>query len=103
MTDFYDTYPLAYFSVFATASIDKVVWQSVLSQIKPNISNRSQEDAVNWLLHFVQNAFAYKTDQDNYGYEKWSFAKAPFVKLAMYIKQRNEIFTVCPEKTPQPI
>jgi hypothetical protein len=75
MTDFYDTYPLAYFSVFAKASIDNTAWQSVLSQIKPNVSNKSQEDAVNWLLHFVQNAFEYKTDQDNYGYEKWSFVE----------------------------
>ncbi|GHV67361.1 hypothetical protein FACS1894199_12690 [Bacteroidia bacterium] len=66
---------MAYFTVFAEASIDNTAWQSVLSQIKPNVSNKSQEEAVNWLLHFVQSAFQYKTDEDNQGYEKWSFAE----------------------------
>ncbi|MDR2836319.1 MAG: hypothetical protein LBV69_09065 [Bacteroidales bacterium] len=76
--DFYDTYPLSYYTVYAEAPIDNITWQSVLLQIKPNVSGKSQEDAVNWLLHFVQNAFIYKTDQDNSGYEKWNFAEETF-------------------------
>jgi len=32
-------------------------------------------DAVNWLLNFVQFAFQYKIDEENYGFERWNFAE----------------------------
>ena len=38
----------------------------------------SEEDAVNFLLAFVQKAFAYKTDNDQFGYEKYFSSKSRF-------------------------
>jgi hypothetical protein len=72
---FDNTYPLVEFSVYAEAALDETLWKSIETQLKPNISGKSETEAVNWLLHFVQNAFQYKTDEDQYGYEKWNFAE----------------------------
>lgn len=44
--------------------------QSLLPQLKPLIAGRSERDAANFLIRFVQTAFAYKTDGEQFGREK---------------------------------
>ena len=73
--DFYTGYPCVHFPVYAEAALDEVLLESIREQIVPAITGKSQEDAVNWLLHFIQNAFTYKTDHEQFGYEKWFFAE----------------------------
>jgi hypothetical protein len=75
LTDFYATYPCVEFAVYAEAPFDRTSLQNIESQIAKDIRNKSQEDAVNILLHFVQRAFEYKTDTQQYGYERWMFAE----------------------------
>jgi hypothetical protein len=75
LVDFYSTYPCVEFSVYAEAPFDRASLQSVESQTGQNIRSMSQEDGVNILLHFVQQAFEYKTDTQQYGYERWMFAE----------------------------
>jgi hypothetical protein len=41
-----------------------------LKSIKPYIENKSEIDAVNFLLHFVQKATNYKSDKEQFGVEK---------------------------------
>jgi hypothetical protein len=75
MVNFYATYPCVDFSIYAEAPLDEAFLKSIESQIKPKITGKSQEDAINFLLHFVQYAFEYKTDQEQFGYEKWNFSE----------------------------
>jgi hypothetical protein len=49
--------------------------ETLEAELKPMLSDQSQEEAINFLLHFVQNAFQYATDDEQYGYEKWNFAE----------------------------
>jgi hypothetical protein len=74
-TDFYTSYPLVDFAIYADAPLEQTMLKSLQENLLPQIENKSQEEAVNFLLHFVQNAFEYKTDGDQYGYEKWNFAE----------------------------
>jgi hypothetical protein len=75
MVDFYTTYPLTAFNLYADAPIEAIAKSSIEKLIEPHIKNKSQEEAVNWRLHFVQMKFVYKTDDEQFGYEKWNFAE----------------------------
>jgi hypothetical protein len=77
--DFCATYPWVDFSVYANAPLEESFLKSLRKNFLPVIGNKSQEEAVNFLLHFTQSAFHYKSDQDNYGYEKWNFAEETLV------------------------
>jgi hypothetical protein len=76
---FYATYPCVDFSLYTNAPLEESFLKSLRSNLLPALQNKSQEDAVNFLLHFVQNAFSYQTDQVQFGYEKWNFAEETLV------------------------
>ena len=71
--DFYDDYPQTNLDVYFKASISADSGNSMLNGLKPIIQNESEGNAVNMLLRFVQNAFSYKTDDEQFGREKYFF------------------------------
>jgi len=75
IVDFYRDYPCMEFAAYARAELDPLFLESVESQLRPSIDGLSQLEAVNRLLNFVQFAFDYKTDNDQFGYEKFFFAE----------------------------
>ncbi|GHS86102.1 hypothetical protein FACS1894201_06620 [Bacteroidia bacterium] len=92
MVDFYATYPCVTFSVYAEAAMDNLVTKSIEAQLKPKIQGKSQEDAINILLHFVQYAFEYKTDNDQFGYERWFFAEETVASSYSDCEDRSILF-----------
>lgn len=70
---FFKDYPQTNMQVYFTAPLSSQAERSLLSQLRPIISGKSEAVAVNILLRFVQKAFPYKTDQDQFGYEKVFF------------------------------
>jgi hypothetical protein len=46
---------------------------SLLTQLKPIVEGQSETEAVNRLLRFVQTAFQYKTDDDQFREENYLF------------------------------
>lgn len=44
---------------------------SLITQLRPIVANMPDRDAINVLLHLTQNMFDYKTDQDQFGEEKY--------------------------------
>lgn len=75
VVDFQATLPCISFALYAQAAMDEVLWQSLCQQLQPSLQGLTEEAAVNFLLHFVQHAFKYKTDDAQFGYEKWFFAE----------------------------
>lgn len=73
--DYYKTYPCVEFSIYANAPIDKLTQDCLKRELNTHINNKSQEAAVNFLLHWVQSSFSYQTDDEQFGYEKWNFAE----------------------------
>lgn len=80
--DFYSTYPCPYrkdepgtsWVYYANAPLDTEFQSSLYPALKSAISDKSQKEAANMLLNFVQTAFEYKTDGDYWGYERPLFA-----------------------------
>lgn len=93
LVDWYATYPLVDFAIYARAALDENFLQSIAQQIKPVLSGLSQEQAINELLHFVQFAFIYAKDRDQFGYEKWNFAEETIASSYSDCEDRAILFT----------
>jgi hypothetical protein len=92
LVDFYSTYPCVDFSVYAEAPMDRETLQNIESQVAQDIRNKSQEEAVNLLLHFVQLYFEYKTDTRQFGYERWFFAEETVASSYSDCEDRSILF-----------
>jgi hypothetical protein len=62
----YDTHPHVYWSSYYNIESSPMTARALLSQLKVIIDGKTEVEAVNMLLRFVQYAFAYKTDQDQF-------------------------------------
>jgi len=71
--NFYNDYPLADIEVYFDASITPQTKASLTDGLLPIIKDMPEQDAVLFLLRFVQTAFAYETDQQQFGREKFFF------------------------------
>ncbi len=75
---FYRDYPATDLAVYFDTPLTVESEQSIVSKLKPLLEGKSEGEALNLLLHFVQTAFAYKTDQDQFGIEKSFFPDEAF-------------------------
>jgi hypothetical protein len=92
LVDFYASYPCVEFSVYAEAPLDPETLQGIESQIAQGVRDKSQEEAVNLLLHFVQLYFEYKTDAQQFGYERWFFAEETIASSYSDCEDRSILF-----------
>jgi len=67
---FYEYYPQTDLEVYFDAVPSNDARKSLLEAMRPFVQDKSETDAVNVLLHFVQTAFPYKTDDEQFGREK---------------------------------
>lgn len=72
---FYDDYPQCEIGIFFNAAVSRIAKESLVENLKPLIQGKSQIDAVNLILTFIQTGFEYKTDQDQFNREKFFFAE----------------------------
>jgi len=78
LIDFFDDYPLADLDVSFNAATSAIAKESLAQSLKPIISNMNKVQAANFLLKFVQTAFQYKTDPEQFNREKYFFAEELF-------------------------
>ena len=76
--DFYKDYPLCDLKVHFDAAVSPKAKESMYDALKPPLERLSTAEAVNFLLNFVQNGFAYKDDLEQYGKEKFDFPEEDF-------------------------
>lgn len=74
VVDFFHDYPQTEYWIYFNASLSPETWVALAQQLKPIIEKRSEVDGVNMLLRFVQTAFSYRIDEEQFGYEKPFFA-----------------------------
>lgn len=71
LISFYNEYPLsASWDYYSNASLSNEATQALYPVLKREISGKSKYEAANMLINFVQTAFDYKTDGDQFGYER---------------------------------
>ena len=64
--------------VYAKSCLSAAFHNDLLGQVKTQIEGLSEVEAVSRLLHFIQFAFKYATDGDQFGYEKPFFIEENF-------------------------
>ena len=75
LIDFYDDYPRnAQWNFYSTASLSSKAKSALYPKLRQAIEGKSKAEAANVLLHFVQNAFEYQTDDVQFGVERPLFA-----------------------------
>lgn len=74
LIDFFDTYPYASIENYATVSLDEQAKSTLYPVLKKAVDGIPEDIAANILINFVQTAFEYKVDKDQFGYERPLFA-----------------------------
>lgn len=67
---FYEFYPQTDLEVYFNAPVTRQTAEGLLTQLEPIVEGMPETHAVNLILRFVQTAFGYKIDPDNFGREK---------------------------------
>jgi hypothetical protein len=89
---FYKNYPQLEMEAYFNAAVSIATKQTIAETFKPILKNLPEPDAVNCLLNFVQTAFTYKTDQEQFGKEKFFFAEELFYYPASDCEDRSALF-----------
>jgi len=75
LLDFMATYPQADYETYFNAPMSESVYQEIAKDMKKYVDSKKSSVAINFVLSFVQKAFAYQIDQDQFGREKVMFAE----------------------------
>ena len=86
------TYPQMGIDQYFMSRVNADVGNPLLAQLKNIIKGKSEEEAVNILLLFVQNAFKYKTDQGQFGEENYLFPEETMYYPYSDCEDRSVIF-----------
>ena len=78
LIDFYKDYPLCGVPPHYKAPMSDELRASLYPPLQTAIQGKSQKEAANILINFVQTAFDYKTDGEQFGYEKPNFLEENF-------------------------
>jgi len=73
--DYFSHYPHTTLDVYFNSSPSDDIAYSLLSNLKSMVEGKSETEAVNILLRFVQTAFQYQTDAEQFGIEKYLFSE----------------------------
>lgn len=73
IVEFLKDYPQSDMKYHFDGGVSYELRESVLAELAPYLEGKSEAEAANFLLHFVQKGFAYQTDQQQFGIEKWLF------------------------------
>jgi len=70
---FYDQYPATDMEVYFNTPFSAMVKECVVDNLYPLVNGVSQRKQINTLLSFLHKGFAYKTDDEQFGREKYFF------------------------------
>lgn len=71
LIEFFEYYPQPDIKVYFSAGVARETEDSMVESLKPLVDGKSQVEAVNMLLRFVQTAFQYKTDDMQFQRENY--------------------------------
>ena len=74
LIEFLNSYPRCSIENFVKASLDSLTKQTLYPVLKNAIADKTEEIAANIIIDFVQSAFEYKVDDEQFGYERTLFA-----------------------------
>jgi len=90
---FYQAYPQPNWEVYLSAPVAPETETSLVSALGKVVEGKSETEAVNMLLRFVQTAFKYQTDDDQFGHEKYMFAEETLSSRYSDCEDRATLFS----------
>ncbi len=94
LLDFFNDYPLsAQWPYYSMASMSNVLKEDLYPVLRKAIEGKSELDAVNILLNFVQTGFEYATDDDQFGYERPLYPDETFFYSYCDCEDRSILFS----------
>lgn len=94
LMEFYNGYPQCMWTNYSWAGLSDEVKAKLYPVLRKGIKGKSQIEAANRLINFVQTAFAYKTDGEQFGYERSLFADETFFYPYSDCEDRSILFSV---------
>jgi hypothetical protein len=91
--DLYEMYPQTDFEVYFHAPVSSETGSQLMEGLRAIIRGKSEVEAVDILLSFVQNAFTYKTDEAQFGREKFFFPEETLYYPYSDCEDRAVLFT----------
>lgn len=94
LMDFYNGYPKCLWTNYSWAGLSAEVKAKLYPVLQKGISGKSQIEAANRLINFVQTAFEYKTDEQQFGNERSLFADETFYYPYSDCEDRSILFSI---------
>lgn len=92
LMDFYAAYPSCYWDVYAATALSATTCRQLYPDLRASLSGKSEQDAVNQLLHYLHQGFDYKTDDAQFGEERTLFAEEMFHYAYSDCEDRSILF-----------
>lgn len=94
LIDFYDGYPQSLWTNYSWAGLSEEVKDKLYPMLRKGIEGKGQIEAANRIINFVQTAFEYQTDQEQFGYERPLFADETFFYPYSDCEDRAILFSI---------
>ena len=94
LTDFYNDYLYCDWMYYVWAGLSEEVKAKLYPMLRKSIEGKSQIEAANRIINFVQTAFEYKTDQNQFGYERPLFGDETFFYPYSDCEDRAILFSI---------
>ncbi len=93
LIDFYNTYPLSSeWNTYSKASLSELLKETLYPALREAIKGKTDAEAANILLDFIQTGFDYKTDSQQFGYERPLFPDETFYYPYCDCEDRSILF-----------
>jgi len=92
LISYYTMYPQADLEVYFSADVTPEIRTGLLGNLRPLIDGKSEYEAVNMILRFVQTAFEYQVDHEQFGKEKYLFPAETLFYPASDCEDRTILF-----------
>lgn len=93
LISFYNAYPKCDWKIYANTPLSDLIKNKMYPTLLQLLSGKSEEQAANILINFVQTAFEYKTDDEQFGYERPFFPDELFYYPYSDCEDRSILFS----------
>ncbi len=93
LINFYDSYPHCDWQIYANAKLSDEAKSAIYPALRQAIAGKTEAQSANILIDFVQTAFDYKTDGEQFGRERSLFCEESFYYPFCDCEDRAILFT----------
>lgn len=94
LLDFYTDYPSCVWTNYCWAGLSDELKAKLYPMLRKSIAGKSQIEAANRIIDFVQTALEYQTDQQQFGYERSLFGDESFFYPYCDCEDRSILFSI---------